>query len=133
MNLDITPIPDTQTAYERMRAFFSRPDAVLSRTDLNTSRPSCLYRLNPHDPSSPGCAVGCLIPDTIYAEYFEGIGTVEELLEEGPCELRALFYNVELEFLRDAQDAHDTKATDAADFVRLLDEIASVYSLDPAE
>lgn len=132
MNLDITPIPDTQTAYERMRAFFSRPDAVLARTD-EISSPSCLYRLDPHNPSSPGCAVGCLIPDTIYNETFEGIGGIEELLDEGPFELHVLFSNVDLEFLRDAQEAHDTRATDAADFVRLLDEIAPVYSLDPAE
>lgn len=122
-----TPIPDTQTAYETMRAYFSRPDAVLARTDGHF--PSCLYRLDPTDPTSPGCAVGCVIPDALYEERFEGIGGVEELLDEGPSELHELFANVDLEFLRDAQEAHDTEASDPASFIVLLDAIAPDYGL----
>lgn len=119
-----TPIPDTQTAYDRMRAYFSHPEAIIARSD-----DQCKYRVK-QDPDGPGCAIGCLIPNDMYNPEWEEIRSLQTILNiEGEFStLGAFFCHVNLKFLTQAQDLHDRLSNDAAHFVRLLDELA--FKLD---
>lgn len=134
----LSPNPTTQEVYEHIRAYFSRPDAVLAKFQS-----SCVYR----DPDGNKCAVGCLISDELYDapiedEYNEYNQTLGDRIEENPVaeivglsQLHDLLNGdspegrKKLEFLTAAQKAHDTHAEDAADFVRALDLIARIHEL----
>ena len=118
-----------------MREYFSQPDAVLAKLDDSGG---CMYRV----PGDGACAVGCLIPDEIYdlfwaAEddenyifeahnYLEERG-VDDIMTETP--IFELFENVEISFLEDAQELHDTVARNAEHFVSMLDELARQNNL----
>lgn len=121
----VTPIPNTQTAYEMIREYFSRPGAKLAR-DKNPSpflNFDCKYRT----PDGRKCAVGCLIPDELYNSRIEE-KDVDDLLQID--EMSKLFAHVDRFFLKRAQSAHDSNTTvDAADFVRNLDQIAEAFRL----
>lgn len=94
-----------QEAYEKIRAHFTKPDAVFS---WDESKNNCVYRKD-GDPASPvRCAVGVLIPDKFYDVELEE-NSIDMLLDNlrhgGPIWLRDLL-PVEA-FLNDAQTLHD--------------------------
>jgi hypothetical protein len=60
----------------KIREYFSRPDAVLAVVELDEfdGEYRCVYRKD-GDPHSPvRCAIGCLIPDSLYSPAIEGDG-----------------------------------------------------------
>jgi len=83
----------------------------------------CMYR------SADGlkCAIGCLIPDELYEDRFEGLGVMELLRKS--TNLRALFDGLDVIFLMDLQIVHDTK--DPKDWPECLNHLATVYGLNP--
>lgn len=142
----------TQEAYETIRAYFSRPDAVLARG----TKGECQYRT----PDGNACAVGCLIPDELYYMEVEmseddGYSTVEYSTVGGAIEGNLVndIYEVDLpgdildtlkeivngddeegqrklRFLNEAQQKHDHAASNAPGLVELLDVLASEFNLD---
>ena len=64
----------------------------------------CLYR----DPEGNACAVGCLIPASLYDPKMEGI-------RAGKLGLSQLFAGVPPELLNSLQDAHDMKMPEVKD------------------
>lgn len=58
-----------QEAYEKIRAWFSRPNAVYG---MDPQEANCVYRAEQDPHSEIRCAVGCLIPDDIYDPAWEG-------------------------------------------------------------
>lgn len=112
----------TQEAYENIREHFSQPDAVLGK-----SNSGCFYR-GDGDPQSPiRCAFGVLIRDDLYKPEMENkhaaavLRLFPHLAKEFPVVSKA--------FIMDAQGAHDARATDPKDFVRLLDSLALEHNL----
>lgn len=84
----------------------------------------CLYR----SPKGLACAVGCLIPDSIYSEDMEG-QDIEDLLAEGSWfgdQLDHLRPHVEL--LMDLQEVHDTNYPSS--WKKKLDAVAQKYWLE---
>lgn len=113
----------TQEAYEAIREYFSRPDAVLARDEYG----DCLYRT----PEGNKCAVGCLIPDEVYTPDMEGVG-IDSLLDCGERPVRPLcqtLAGVDRHFLSAAQESHDG-AEDVESFLADLDWLAQRYGLD---
>lgn len=151
MDQALSPNPTTQEVYEFQRAYFSRPGAVLAKiihryTEEGDPVTSCLYRTQ----DGNKCAVGCLIPDSIYDKAIEDDDspewvdheTIGEQIEGNPVdevvhwpELRELLNGEseegqrKLHFLEQAQQLHDNTAKDAADLVRLLDVLAHEFHL----
>lgn len=72
------------------------------------------------------CAVGCLIPDELYEERFEGLGVLT-LLQES-TKLRELFEGVDTVLLMDLMLIHDTK--DPIDWPECLNNLAEAHALD---
>jgi len=133
-----------QEIYEAQREYFSRPGAVLAKTLAthgdHLSSQSCRYRLDPEDPTSPGCAVGCLIPNELYDEAMDNLGdgtSVDELLITYPSlfhnhileGLRGDEFEEALEWLRATQKLHDVGAVNAKNFVAHLDKRAREIGL----
>lgn len=118
---------DTQTAYETMRAHFNAPGARLAKNGSDTIVPSCSYRTE----TGAKCAVGCLIPDSMYDESLEG-KNVFALLALVP-EVRGYLWNVDKNFLRHAQRLHDMHARNAVLLVELLDLLAKAHGLTTPE
>lgn len=131
--------------YDQIRAYFSRPEAVLSKIAGETGLTfTCRYRLDPSNPESAACAVGCLIPNDLYDEELDeledgtGISDVIAACEWSEvCEAVYDFLNLSDErtqdFLMSAQDAHDHRDTKTpAQFVATLDVIAERYGLQVA-
>lgn len=120
-----------QAAYNEIRAYFSRPGAVLAKTPS-----SCLYRMVDEDGVVHACAVGCRLSDAwIEAhggeEAVNECGSVYGLLDTYP-DVAAIVGETTtllLSFHNAAQQLHDLEAKDAADFVRLLDGLARKYAL----
>jgi hypothetical protein len=127
---NLTPIPDTQTAYERIREYFSRPGAEQAVVTYGTDAPSCRYRT----PEGNACAAGCLIPDELYDEGLEG-GTFYALVDPLHAtpyyneELKAYFANVDPQFVRQAQIEHDDLGADFDTFIVRLDALALTHGL----
>jgi len=112
----------TQEAYERMRVFFSRPNARIALTEGGT----CVYR-GEDDPASPlRCAVGCLIPDDQYHYSFEGEAIYDEIVAKVPA-----IQDVDIDFLLQAQESHDASAS-PIQFIGNLDAIADDWDLNIA-
>lgn len=111
---------DTQKAYENIRAHFSGFNAKLA---YNESLGVCQYLT----PEGNKCAVGALIPDTMYRDGMECKG-VAQLRQEFPV-VDGFLWNVDTKFLEDAQKLHDSVAKDALAFVRGLDIIARLHGL----
>lgn len=114
---------NTQEAYEAIRDYFSRPHAVLAKGVDDFGGDECKYR----NESGDKCAVGCLIPDGIYTPAFEGTA-LYGLLKKSPL-LKGYLWDVEPEFLANAQYAHDKLARDARAFVTTLDLLARAHGL----
>jgi len=103
----------TQEAYDQIQAFFSATGASLSM-DANSQ---CYYR-HP-DNSAVRCAVGCLIPDNLYDQSFEGDAVGAIIADSDP--IAQLFGGI-VAFLGDVQIAHD----ESKDVVAFLDRLESV-------
>lgn len=133
----------TQEAYEGMREFFSRPEAVPAK-----SADACHYRFDPskvpagYDPDMADkrvaeahygaaplrCAFGCLIPDELYRPEMEGVWALA-LIEGG--QLGTMFDEADDNFIAKAQRLHDDYDTvTAQDFVRKLDWLAKEFGLE---
>jgi len=131
---------DTQEAYERMREYFSRPDAVLAKIVWNDAGATCSYR----DENGNKCAVGCLISDELYDSYLEEkqqtLGEAIEgafvglIINESPI-LKELLNGEDSEgarklaFLSKSQYLHDNQANTPEHFIDLLDDLASSFDL----
>lgn len=116
----------TQEAYERIRAHFNRPEAVLAKEEIDgISR--CVYRGGGDAKSPIRCAFGVLIPDSKYTPDMEDkfAGAV---CDQWP-KVMEVVSDVRPQFIEEAQYLHDSRAHDARDFVRQLDEIAQEYEL----
>ena len=111
---------DTQTAYENIRAYFSREGAVLAKSEQGF----CSYRTT----EGNKCAVGALIPDEMYVSDME-CGMVYDLLEEFPI-VKDYLRGVDESFLIKAQSLHDHDASDAPNFVARLDFLADQFELE---
>lgn len=120
-----------QDMYAHIRAYFSRPDAVLAKNGS-----FCEYRTY----EGNKCAVGCLFTDEQYWEWlseFEGNG-IQKLYDElsySPESIQVILdknqTNEKYEFLAAAQNQHDCFAHDAKDFVKRLDRLAIKSGLLP--
>lgn len=114
----------TQEAYDKMRAWFTKPGAQLAKDE----RGLCCYRLNGRRNAKVRCAAGCLIPDRLYDREFEGHDT--DVLYDDP-DLASIFGCVDREFLQQAQETHDGAKT-VAEFLSQLDEDAAAFGLEVA-
>lgn len=92
--------------------YFSRPGAKIARKG---SFAACLYRT----PDGHACAVGCLISDDDYTPELEGLGTIEDLIDNDYiAKPPKALYN----FLIDAQLAHD-EARSVESFLSVLQKM----------
>lgn len=120
---------DTQTAYEAIRAYFTKPGAVFSyvpRVDPNdhSTRGRCVY-YGEIDGKPCHCAFGCLIPPALYDTSFEGT-TVDGLFNRTNKSARLLaeaFAGVDVNFLVDAQNIHDTRALQGGSIEEFIVEL----------
>lgn len=141
---------ELQSVYETVRAYFTRPGAVLAKKRLKRAneygdKSVCAYR----DPKGNKCAFGCQLSDELYDTLLnngfdlEGMGNIagiSESLRRMPAsdnyqELRRLIGRpgTQLnEFQLSIQAAHDLFAADATEFVQLLDSAARQYGLKVA-
>lgn len=118
-----------QRAYQEIRAYFSQPDAVLGKTDpeLDEDGPSCVYL----GTNGQRCAVGCRLSDAWIASH-GGADTVNscgsiEGLHQTFSDVAEIIGEPESrlwEFHKKAQFLHDSRAQNAKNFVKLLDEMA---------
>ena len=108
----------TQTAYKRMREWFTRPNAKLAQSPGGT----CYYRRHMEPTSRERCAVGCLIKNKDYDPSWEGSTATYFPM---PKYLKT----IDSKFLIEAQTAHDSASTPAG-FVKSLDAIARRHGLE---
>lgn len=109
----------TQEAYESIRAYFSRPRAVLFKSPNG----NCFYRKETGSKSVVKCAVGCLIPKSQYKASFEN-RAIAEIYSKIPA-----LDGIDVYFLEGVQNKHDSSSDTATDFVSQLDDLASIYHL----
>jgi hypothetical protein len=95
----------TQTAYERIRAYFSKKGAEFA---MDPATGNCRYRTS----EGRKCAVGCLVPDSLYDYVHENV-PADDMLHE-LCDMSEeaflMFEHVDEGFLVEAQTAHDYEA-----------------------
>lgn len=119
---------NTYEAYEKIKAYFSKPGARLAQVrNENGAILSCEYLA----PDGAKCAVGCLIPKALYTTDIEGKSAFEamdDLRDNDPKLYEATFGDVNLGFLEVAQQAHDEARTVEA-FLERLEEEATFYGL----
>lgn len=107
-----------QEAFDKVKAHL-----LLQNSRALYKNRGCCYK----DQNGKKCAVGCLIPDELYEDRFEGSGVIELLRKS--TNLRALFDGLDAIFLMDLQLVHDTK--DPKDWPECLNHLATVYGLNP--
>lgn len=103
----------TQSAYDKIRAYFSKPGATIA---YDVEIRACRYRTS----DGRKCAVGCLVPDSLYTKSMENMPGWSAIEAAG---LEDMFADVSHTFLNNAQSAHD-HAMSVEDFLRMLDGIA---------
>lgn len=123
-----------QTAYEEIRAYFSKPGAKLSKSDRTGA---CLY-LN--EANGRKCAVGCRIPNELILtlrldEYgaltsISNQGVITHFNDSGIWDIIGHPGTKLFDFHMFAQNIHDSQAKDADDFVSQLDGLATDFDLD---
>ena len=111
-----------QTAYEQIRAYFTRPGAELSRDEVDDfdGIAKCYYR---HPDDNRACAIGCLVPDELYRAVWEGLSALAVM-----DYLPDLLAREDEHFYQTAQALHDN-ADDVAHFLRRLDVLAADHGL----
>ena len=117
----ITETP--QEAYDKIKAYFSLPDAKLSYTPRGNGNPytsQCYYR---HPEDGRKCAVGVLIPDGVADN---ALGSLTSLLLDRLIEVEK---EGTRSFLFAVQPLHDN-ATSVPDFLLALDKLAAEDGLD---
>ena len=123
---------NTYEAYKKIKAYFSKPGAVLAKDyDNYGNTMSCHYRA----PDGHKCAVGCLIPKALYVPDIEGKSAHEalyEMQERDPKLYEATFGGCDISFLEAAQSAHDESRSVEA-FLEQLDHEARYYGVTSPE
>lgn len=117
-----------QQAYQRVRFWFSRPNA---RYGMGMDE-GCVYRAHTNANSLIKCAVGCLIPNNIYANIQTLHPDIEFLSLYDMSNLVPDLQEVDLEFLKKLQSMHDSCARQnrpMSFFIRRLDALARRYEL----
>lgn len=134
-----------QDAYEAIREYFTQPGAVRAVSESGF----CRYRVDDFDPTSPACAIGCLIPNELYHPTVEGgsLGSLLNQIESDDYDnaevrtaLSAIFGNgfsidnvkgsALFCFLVAAQNKHDRNlGQPVSEFVAELDNLAVAYNL----
>lgn len=126
---------DTQTAYEMMRVYLTRPGARRAFTITKSGSEWCAYETQ-MDGEIHRCAVGCLLsPTALDEEGFAGyMGDIDQVWDEG-----ALFWlvkdelaDIEFDFLRAAQEIHDSESNWEGGYfhVEKLDQLAAEFELE---
>lgn len=116
-----------QTAYDRIRKWFTRPNAQFGMDEEGGM--SCRYRVNTKDPYDlRRCAIGSLIPPKAYSRDFEGYGP-NSALEKAGYELE----DRDSMFWMNLQNAHDSNCEEGMEkFLEALDSLARTHKLDVA-
>jgi hypothetical protein len=122
----------TQDAYEQMRKWFSDPR---HEAGWDPDHKRCVYRGDEGAKSQKRCAVGCIMPDDLYdADLDAGFGVRISEMRDYTDALQSFFDGIDIDFLIEAQDAHDAMAEtymwDRVKFIDQLDLIAFKYCLD---
>lgn len=122
----------TQKAYEKMRAYLTRPGA---RRAVDEDSGECRYEIEMADGGIHQCAVGCILGPQALAELGRAdfMGGLNGLLASSYLPLaQAMLSGVDERFLRDAQVLHDREYhwPDGVFNVRLLDDAAAKYGLE---
>lgn len=125
MNLD-----PTQAVYEKVRAWFSKPDAV-----YGYEHGKCVYRGGSNPQSQVRCSVGAVLDDSEYEPRWDegsdeesGVNVYAIYDDTWPKSLRG----VKLDFLDVMQNIHDNCANEnllMSTFIADLDGLASKYGL----
>ena len=113
----------TQEAYEKIRKWFTRPNAVYG---YNEKEVQCQYRANEKARSLRRCAIGCLIPNRMYNVDLEGRPSTE-VLERVPS-----LDGIDPLFVKEVQQTHDRCAVEGrslSKFLSELDDIARTFEL----
>jgi len=119
----------TQEFYNTVREHFSQFGAQLAKDGQG-----CFYRGDSggHDASdSRRCAIGAAIPDAMYVPEME-CGLVATLLNQFPV-VEGYLWDVDNTFMSRAQVLHDSHASDATNFVVMLDLLAKEFGLTHPE
>lgn len=111
---------NTQEAYEKIRAHFANGGEL-----AKDAGGTCQYRTEVNG-TIEKCAVGALIPDDLYTS--DMVGTVNTLLREHLV-IKGYLWDVDSNFLQDAQRLHDVHAKNGRFFTELLDILATAYGL----
>jgi hypothetical protein len=113
----------TQQAYERIRAWLTRPGATRATGDGG----NCVY----YDRDTGNrCAVGCLLSDDVAHNVADTEFSVRGLIEKDAGARKDL-EGIDVEFLSVAQSYHDQRDnwSDGGFKVELLDRLASNFKL----
>lgn len=127
---------DVTEAYDGIRAWFTRPDAVygfeLYPEEIESytgSAGHCVYRAGKDPSSQVRCAVGCLIPDEVYRPEWDECGGSSFIDIDELARLLEMDQDA-VRFLRNAQHEHDDCARDGAPmpvFIEALDKLYEGY------
>lgn len=137
-----------RTTYTNQSAFDTVLNHLRQQGRAAVKKPGgCCYRLQDDSGAVLSCAVGCMIPDDLYLDGFEGMpitAIVEEVWPEDCSDefveiaspvarqLRGIFASVDIELLQDLQGAHDSYlALESRPqmWERQMAELATVYNL----
>lgn len=114
------PKPESmQDAYNKIRTYFSRPDAVIAVSETTDYGSRCLYKTE----EGNKCAIGCLLSDDEYDERFEGLNASEVVGMLGWEFMSSFGHSLDV-----IQHIHDHSET-AKEFVNKLDKYATKHSL----
>lgn len=111
-----SPLTGNQQAFNMAAAHMLKQMAVSNNSE------GCAYR----GPRGLKCAVGALIPDSLYSEEYEG-AAIHALVEKHKT-LRTHFQNVSHELLQSLQRLHDCKPPCV--WRKNLDRLAKKYNLE---
>lgn len=112
--------PTKQKAYEQIREYFTRPDAIIC---YDGDSGACVYRLEGWNGQIHACAVGCLIPDNLINSRWD------VLSETADTVAKDLGWSVPFgEWLKKIQRLHDNSESTEY-FIERLDSFAREYKL----
>jgi hypothetical protein len=126
----VTPLADTQAAYDGIKTWFSQDDVVLGKRETEDDS-QCWYRGNGVVGSEVRCGIGSIMPNELYNPDWDleaGGMTIDALLNKS-LQLGEYFVNVNPNFLSEVQHIHDNHSSDVESFLEQLDELADKYGL----
>lgn len=123
-----------QECYEKQRAWFMRPNAVLGKGEKGYLGDNCVYRKGRKPESLVRCAVGCLIPPRLYDSRWdtEGGAISTIVVSYFRDTYVAIFGESDATegWLVQSQSEHDHRATRTPEqFVAKLDKLAKRWKL----